>query len=195
MAEGNTVVYVRVGNDYGAIAVGDAVKRDAAQAVKELSDMGLRVVMLTGDDAATANAVAHKVGVVEVRAGLLPQQKEKEVERYQSEGKVVAMVGDGVNDAPALAKADLGVALGSGTDVAKETGGIVLIKDRLTDVVDALRIGRATMRKIRENLIWAFGYNLVLIPVAAGAGSCGTTAANSADPARVAPPARRCAAG
>ena len=101
-------------------------------------------------------------------AGLLPADKEKVVERLQADGKVVAMVGDGVNDAPAIAKADLGLAIGSGTDVAKETGGIVLVKDRLTDVVDALRIGRATMRKIKQNLGWAFGYNVVLVPVAAG---------------------------
>ena len=168
MAEGNTVVFVRVGEGFGAIAVGDAVKGDAAQAVRELSDMGLRVVMLTGDDPATAAAVAAKVGVREVKAGLLPQDKENEVERYQGEGRIVAMVGDGVNDAPALAKADLGVALGSGTDVAKETGGVVLIRDRLTDAVDALKIGRATMRKIKQNLLWAFGYNVVLIPIAAG---------------------------
>jgi Cu+-exporting ATPase len=168
MAEGNTVVFVRVGEDFGAIAVGDAVKTDAAQAIKEFSDMGLRVVMVTGDDPTTAAAVAKKIGVREVKAGLLPREKQEEVERYQSEGRVVAVVGDGVNDAPALAKANLGVALGSGTDVAKETGGIVLIRDRLTDAVDALRIGRATMKKIRQNLLWAFGYNLVLVPIAAG---------------------------
>lgn len=167
-AEGNTVVYISAGQEFGAIAVGDAVKEEAREAVREMFVMGLGVVMLTGDDEATAAAVAKKVGVSEFRAGLLPADKEKEVERLQAEGKVVAMVGDGVNDAPALAKADLGVAIGSGTDVAKETGGIVLIKDRVTDVVDALKIGRATMRKIRQNLAWAFGYNIVLIPVAAG---------------------------
>jgi len=168
MAEGSTVVFVRAGEEFGAIAIGDAVKGDAAQAVREFSGMGMRVVMVTGDDPATAAAVANKVGVKEVKAGLLPQEKEKEVARYQAEGSVVAMVGDGVNDAPALAKADLGIALGSGTDVAKETGGIILIGDRLTDAVDALRIGRATMRKIKQNLLWAFGYNVVLIPIAAG---------------------------
>lgn len=168
MREGDTVVYVNAGGDLGAIAVGDAVKNDAAQAVGEFIAMGLKVVMLTGDDPATAAVVARKVGITEVRAGLLPLDKEEQVARYQSEGHVVAMVGDGVNDAPALAKADLGVALGSGTDVAKETGSIVLIRDRLTDAVDALRIGRATMRKIKQNLVWAFGYNAVLVPIAAG---------------------------
>ena len=101
-------------------------------------------------------------------AGLHPADMLKVVQRLLADGKVVAMVGDGVNDAPAIAKADLGLAIGSGTDVAKETGGIVLVKDRLTDVVDALRIGRATMRKIKQNLGWAFGYNVVLVPVAAG---------------------------
>jgi len=130
--------------------------------------MGLSVVMLTGDDEQEARAIAERVGVQEFRAGLLPAEKEKEVERMQASGRVVAMVGDGVNDAPALARADLGLALGSGTDVAKETGGMVLVKDRLTDAVDALRIGRATMRKIRENLAWAFGYNTILVPIAAG---------------------------
>lgn len=168
MSEGHTVVFVSAGRELGAIAVGDAVKGDAVEAIREMREMGLSVVMLTGDDEATAQSVANKIGVQDFRAGLLPADKEKEVERLQANGKVVAMIGDGVNDAPALAKADLGLAIGSGTDVAKETGGIVLIKDRLTDAVDALRIGRATMRKIKQNLAWAFGYNIVLVPVAAG---------------------------
>jgi P-type Cu+ transporter len=167
-AAGNTVVYVSDGGRFGAIAIGDAVKGEASKAISEMSAMGLSVIMLTGDDHETAAAVAKEVGVAEFRAGLRPADKAKEVERLQAQGKVVAMVGDGVNDAPALAKADLGIAIGSGTDVAKETGGIVLIKDRLTDAVDAIRIGRATMRKIRQNLAWAFGYNIVLVPVAAG---------------------------
>ena len=167
-AEGNTVVYVSGGGGIGAIAVGDAMKPDATQAIREMSAMGLSVVMLTGDDARTAEAVAKKAGISQFRAGLLPADKEKEVARLQSQGRVVAMVGDGVNDAPALARADLGLAIGSGTDVAKETGGMVLVKDRLTDAVDALRIGRATMRKIKQNLAWAFGYNILLVPVAAG---------------------------
>lgn len=165
---GNTVVYVNDGEVFGAIAVGDAVKADAAEAVVEMSRMGLSVMMLTGDDLRTAEAVAKFVGITELRAGLLPADKEKIVAQLQEEGRVVAMVGDGVNDAPALAKAELGMAIGSGTDVAKETGGIVLIRDRLSDAVDAIKIARATMRKIRENLGWAFGYNVVLIPVAAG---------------------------
>jgi len=166
--EGNTVVYVSSRSGFGAIAVGDAIKEDAAQAIREMSAMGLSVVMLTGDDAKTAEAVAKKAGLARFSAGLLPADKEEEVARLQAEGKVVAMIGDGVNDAPALAKADLGVAIGSGTDVAKETGGMVLVRDKLTDAVDALKIGRATMRKIKQNLAWAFGYNIVLVPVAAG---------------------------
>jgi Cu+-exporting ATPase len=167
-AEGDTVVFASLEGKFSAIAVGDAVKNEAATAVRELSAMGLSVVMLTGDDEATAEAVSKKVGISQFKAGLLPADKEREVAKLQSEGRVVAMVGDGVNDAPALAKADLGLAIGSGTDVAKETGGIVLVRDRLTDAVDALRIGRATMRKIKQNLLWAFGYNIVLVPVAAG---------------------------
>ncbi|HXW94320.1 MAG TPA: heavy metal translocating P-type ATPase [Nitrososphaerales archaeon] len=167
-SEGNSVVYVSSGEDYGAIAVGDCVKPEAEAAINEMKSMGLSVVMLTGDNEQEARAIAERVGVLEFRAGLLPAEKEKEVERLQASGRVVAMVGDGVNDAPALARADLGLALGSGTDVAKETGGMVLVKDRLTDAVDAIKIGRATMRKIRENLAWALGYNAILVPVAAG---------------------------
>lgn len=168
-SRGETVVYVSNGGKFGAISVGDAVKHDAAGAVKRLKDLGLSVIMVTGDAEATAAAVAGKVGIQDFRAGLLPADKERIVEGLQAQGRVVAVVGDGVNDAPALAKADLGIAIGSGTDVAKETGGMVLIKDRMSDVVDALKIGRATMRKIRQNLAWAFGYNLILVPVAAGA--------------------------
>jgi Cu+-exporting ATPase len=167
-SEGGGVVFVSSGSQYGAIAVGDSVKPEAAEAIREMKSMGLSVVMLTGDDEQAAREVAEKVGVTEFRAGLLPAEKVKEVEKLQATGRTVAMVGDGVNDAPALARADLGVAIGSGTDVAKETGGMVLVKDRLTDAVDAIRIGRATLRKIRQNLAWAFGYNAILVPVAAG---------------------------
>ena len=166
--EGDSIAFVSLDGKFGAIAVGDIVKSEAAAAVREMSDMGLSVMMVTADDQATAEAVSKKVGISHYQAGLLPADKEREVAKLQSEGRVVAMVGDGVNDAPALAKADLGLALGSGTDVAKETGGMVLVRDRLTDAVDALRIGRATMRKIKQNLIWAFGYNIILVPVSAG---------------------------
>ena len=166
--EGDTVVFVSAGEDSGAIVVGDAVKPEAMGAVDRMRKLGLSVTMVTGDDVGTAKGVAKRIGLDSVEARLLPGEKEEFVKKLQSEGKIVAMVGDGVNDAPALARADLGIAIGSGTDVAKETGGIILVKDRLTDVADAIEIGRATMRKIRQNLGWAFGYNIVLIPIAAG---------------------------
>lgn len=167
--DGNSVVYVAREGLFGAIAMGDAVKLEAKKSIEDLEAMGLTVMMVTGDNLDTAEAVARKIGLSEVRAGLLPIDKEELVTKLQAEGRVVAMVGDGVNDAPALAKADLGLAIGSGTDVAKEAGGMVLVKDKLSDVVDALRIGKATMGKIKQNLAWAFGYNILLIPVAAGA--------------------------
>jgi Cu+-exporting ATPase len=167
--EGNTVVYVTKGREYGAIAIGDNVKADAKKSIADMAAMGLSVMMLTGDNQSTAEAVAKKTGVTQFKAGLLPSDKKDIVEKLQSEWKVVAMVGDGVNDAPAIATADLGLAIGSGTDAAKETGGMVLVREELGDAVEAIKIGRATMRKIRQNLAWAFGYNVILIPVAAGA--------------------------
>jgi P-type Cu+ transporter len=167
--DGCTVVFVAGRGKFGAIALGDTVKPEAAQALKSMGEMGLQVMMLTGDDSETAAAVAGRVGIRTYKSGMTPAEKEQEISRLQDSGKVVAMVGDGVNDAPALAKADLGIAIGSGTDVAKETGGIVLIGDSLTGVVDSIRLSRATLRKIKQNLGWAFGYNVVLVPVAAGA--------------------------
>jgi Cu+-exporting ATPase len=131
--------------------------------------MGKEVIMLTGDNERTANFIALILGIERVMAQLLPQQKEEAVSRLKTEGKIVAMVGDGINDAPALAKADLGIAIGSGTDVAKETGGIILIKGDGRDVPIALEIGKKTVSKIRQNLFWAFAYNTGLIPIAGGA--------------------------
>ena len=131
--------------------------------------MGMEVIMLTGDNQKTANAIAEKLGMDKVIAEVLPQQKEKIIRKLKEEGKTVAMVGDGINDAPALAAADLGIAIGSGTDVAKETGGIVLIKEDLRDVVIAVEISKKTVSKIKQNLFWAFAYNTALIPIAAGA--------------------------
>ncbi|OLE85231.1 MAG: copper-translocating P-type ATPase, partial [Crenarchaeota archaeon 13_1_20CM_2_51_8] len=151
------------------LALADTVKDEAQAAVASLKRMGLKVIMLTGDQEKTARAIAQKLGIDEVIASVRPEQKEQIVEKLQKEGRIVAMVGDGINDAPALAKADVGMAIGSGTDVAKETGGIILIKNDLRDVVTAIELGRATVRKIKENLLWAFIYNVGLIPIAAGA--------------------------
>jgi len=130
--------------------------------------MGLEVVMLTGDNERTAKAIAQTLGIDTIIANVRPDQKEDIVRKLQTSGKKVAMVGDGINDAPALAAADVGIAIGSGTDVAKETGGIVLIKDDMTDVPKAIDLSRATVSKIKQNLLWAFLYNVALIPVAAG---------------------------
>jgi Cu+-exporting ATPase len=130
--------------------------------------MGLDVVMITGDNRRTAEAIARSVGIERVLAEVLPEDKAEEVRKLQQSGKFVAMVGDGVNDAPALAQADSGMAIGSGTDVAKETGNVVLIRDDILDVVAAIQTGRQTMRLVRQNLWWAFGYNAAMIPLAAG---------------------------
>ena len=151
------------------LALADTVKDEAQAAVASLKKMGLKVIMLTGDQEKTARAIAQKLGIDDVIANVRPEQKEAIVEKLQKAGRVVAMVGDGINDAPALAKADVGIAIGSGTDVAKETGGIILIKNDLRDVVTAIELGKSTVRKIRENLLWAFIYNVGLIPIAAGA--------------------------
>ena len=168
--DGKTVMFIVVdGVLAGVIGAADTLKEYAANAVAELKKMNIEVIMLTGDNETTAKAIAKKLDIENIFAEVLPQQKEALIERLRNEGKMVAMVGDGINDAPALAKADVGIAIGSGTDVAKETGGIVLVKEDLRDVVTAIKLSRSTVRKIKQNLFWAFAYNAALIPIAAGA--------------------------
>ena len=167
--EGKTPMFVVVdGAVAGMIGVADVLKPDSAGAVRELEAMGLEVYMITGDNRRTAEAVARQAGVRNVLAEVLPERKAQAVKDLQAAGKVVAMVGDGINDAPALAQADIGIAIGTGTDVAMETSDITLIRGDLTPIGTAIRLSRATMRVIKQNLGWAFGYNIALIPVAAG---------------------------
>jgi len=167
-AQGKTAMMLAVdGKPAGIIAAMDTIKEHAAEAVEKMKDMKLEVVMLTGDNERTAKAIAKQLGIEKVIANVLPWQKVEAIKKLQSEKKVVAMVGDGINDAPALAQADIGIAIGSGTDIAKETGGIVLIKDDLRDVVLGVELSKKTMWKINSNLFWAFIYNSVMIPIAA----------------------------
>ncbi len=168
--EGKTAMLVAIDKQLaGIVAVADTLKETAAEAVHTLQSMGIEVTMLTGDNKRTANAIAKKLGTNSVLAEVLPGDKAKVIKELRQNGKLVAMVGDGINDAPALAASDVGIAIGSGTDIAKETGGIVLIKNDVRDVVTAIQLSKKTVRKIKENLFWAFFYNIALIPVAAGA--------------------------
>ncbi len=168
--EGKTVMVLAIDNQLAAlIAVADTIKESAIEGVKKLQQMGIEVVMLTGDNKRTADAIAKQIGITRVIAEVLPDQKEAEVKKLQAEGKKVAMIGDGINDAPALAKADLGIAMGTGTDVAIEAADITLVNKNLTSVASAIILSKKTMRTIKMNLVWAFGYNIILIPVAAGA--------------------------
>ena len=168
--QGKTAVLISIdGSLSGIITLADTIKENAREAIDSLKSMGKEVIMLTGDNERTANYIASRLGIERVIAQVLPQQKEEVISNLKSkEGKVVAMVGDGINDAPALATADLGIAIGSGTDVAKETGGIILIKGDVRDVVIALDLGTKTVSKIKQNLFWAFAYNTGLIPIAGG---------------------------
>ena len=167
--EGRTVLYIAANQKLlGMIAVADPVKKTSAEAIREMEQMGLDVVMLTGDHEKTARAIQKQLGISRVIAQVLPQDKEREVRRLQEEGHKVAMVGDGINDAPALARADVGIAIGAGTDVAIESADIVLMKSDLLDAVTAVQLSRAVIRNIKENLFWAFCYNAIGIPLAAG---------------------------
>jgi len=168
-SEGKTVMALAAEKEVvGLIAVSDRPKASALEAVAELKKMGLQVWMITGDNPNTAQAIARQVGIDQVIANVLPQDKEKKIRELQAQKKIVAMVGDGINDAPALAAADLGIAMGTGTDVAIEAAGITLMNTDLRSVVTAIKLSKATMRNIKQNLGWAFGYNVALIPVAAG---------------------------
>ena len=167
--DGATAIFVAVdGKAAGVIAIADPIKRTTPEALKALRDDGIRVVMLTGDNRTTAQAVARRLGITEVEAEVLPDQKSAVVEKLRREGRVVAMAGDGVNDAPALAAADVGIAMGTGTDVAIESAGITLLKGDLTGIVRARRLSQAVMRNIRQNLFFAFIYNAAGVPIAAG---------------------------
>jgi Cu+-exporting ATPase len=167
--EGATVVFVAVeGKLAGLVAVADPIKKTSAEALRRLREEGLRIVMLTGDGRLTAEAVAREIGIDEVEAEVLPEDKSKVVKRLQAEGRIVAMAGDGVNDAPALAAADVGIAMGSGTDVAMESAGVTLVKGDLIGILRARELSRAAMRNIRQNLFFAFVYNAAGVPIAAG---------------------------
>jgi Cu+-exporting ATPase len=169
LRDGQTVAFVAIdGRPAGLLGIADPIKESAPAAVEDLRNEGIRVIMLTGDNRTTAEAVARKLGLDEIRAEVLPDQKAAEIQRLQAEGRVVAMAGDGVNDAPALAQADVGIAMGTGTDVAMESAGVTLVKGDLRGIVRARRLSRATMTNIRQNLAFAFFYNALGVPIAAG---------------------------
>jgi len=167
--EGQTVMFLGIdGRAAGLIGVADPIKSTTAEAIQFLHDEGIRIVMLTGDSRKTAEAVAAKLDIDRIQAEVLPDQKAAVVKQLQAEGRIVAMAGDGINDAPALAQAQVGIAMGTGTDVAMESAGVTLVKGDLRGIVRALRLSRATMRNIRQNLFFAFIYNAAGVPIAAG---------------------------
>jgi Cu+-exporting ATPase len=168
-AEGKTAMFIAVdGALAGIVAVADPIKDSTAQAIKELHAQGLRVIMATGDNERTAQAVAGKLGIDEVRAGVLPEDKKDLIDQLRRDGHKIAMAGDGVNDAPALAAADVGIAMGTGADVAMESAGITLLGGDLMGIVRARKLARATLRNIKQNLFFAFAYNALGVPIAAG---------------------------
>ena len=166
---GNTPMFVAIDQVPAAvIAVADTLKEDAVQAVRDMKRMGMRTIMITGDNRFAAQAIADRVGIDEVIAEVLPQDKARRISELQAEGRIVAMVGDGINDAPALAQANVGIAIGAGTDIAIEAADVTLMGERLSGVVTAIKLSAATMRNIKQNLFFAFVYNTAGIPIAAG---------------------------
>jgi Cu+-exporting ATPase len=167
--QGKTLVYVRFGERViGLVALADVVKEDSVEAIARLRTAAFKTALLSGDNAQAARAVADQVGIEEVEAEVLPKDKIETVKKWQAKGFRVGMVGDGINDAPALAGADIGIAIGSGTDIAKETGDVILVKNSLLDVERAIRLGKKTLKTIKQNFFWAFFYNILMIPIAAG---------------------------
>ncbi|MEP6832316.1 MAG: HAD-IC family P-type ATPase [Gemmatimonas sp.] len=168
-AAGKTLLYVAVDGELsGVVAVADSIRETSKQAVAHLRELGLEVVMLTGDAERTAQAIAREAGIHEVRASLMPDDKVAEIKRWQQTGKVVAMIGDGINDSPALAQSDVGMAIGTGADIAVDAADIVLMSGNLQSAVQAIKLSRQTMRVMKQNLFWAFIYNMIGIPIAAG---------------------------
>jgi Cu+-exporting ATPase len=167
--EGQTIMFVAVdGRLAGFVGVADPIKTSSFDAIRMLHDEGIRIVMLTGDNRRTAEAVASKLGIDKIVADVLPEDKVAEVRKLKEKGQIVAMAGDGINDAPALATADVGIAMGTGTDVAMESAGVTLVKGDLRAIASARKLSRATMRNIQQNLAFAFGYNSLGVPIAAG---------------------------